>query len=50
MYSGDPATASGVTSAMVVSEMALAGPVTINRLDPNSAATMQGSMAAYRPY
>jgi hypothetical protein len=30
--------------------MALAGPVTIRRLEPNSAATMHGSSAAYRPY
>jgi hypothetical protein len=32
-----------------VSEIALAGPVTIRRLDPNSAAMMQGTIAAYKP-
>ncbi len=49
-YCGEPAAASGAINAIVVSEMALAGPVTIRRLDPNSAATMHGSMAAYSPY
>ena len=34
------------TSAMVVSEMALAGPVTIRRLEPNSAAITHGIIAA----
>ena len=50
MYCGEPTSARGAISAIVVNEMAFAGPVTISRLDPNSAATMQGSMAAYRPY
>ncbi len=30
--------------------MAFAGPATMRRLEPNSAATMQGTIAAYRPY
>ena len=30
--------------------MALAGPVTISRLEPKTAATMHGTIAAYRPY
>ena len=50
MYCGVPGTASGAISAIVVSEIALAGPVTISRLEPNSAATMHGSIAAYSPY
>lgn len=41
-----PTAASGATSAMVVSEMALAGPVTIRRLLPNSAAITHGIIAA----
>ncbi len=49
-YSGEPTAASGATSAIVVNEIALAGPVTIKRLAPNSAATMHGSIAAYNPY
>ena len=48
-YWGEPTGASGASKAMVVSAIALAGPVTISRLDPNSAATMQGSTAAANP-
>ncbi len=40
-----PGVASGASSARTVSEMALAGPVTISRLEPNRAATMHGTIA-----
>ena len=49
-YWPEPAAASGAISARVVSEIAFAGPVTIRRLEPNSAATMHGTIAEYRPY
>ena len=49
-YLADPSTASGTMRLIVISEIAFAGPVTINRLEPNSAAMRQGTMAEYRPY
>ena len=42
--------ANGVINAIVVREIAFAGPVTMRRLEPNSAAIKQGTIAAYRPY
>jgi hypothetical protein len=38
--------ARGAIKAIVVREIALAGPVTIKRLEPNKAAMMQGTIAA----
>ena len=49
-YSPDPGTASGATVANTNSETALVGPETACQDEPNSAATMAGTMAQYRPY
>src|SRR5690606_19257902 len=45
-----PAAASGASTAYSASELALVGPDMTWRLEPNSAATTQGTMAEYRPY
>ena len=50
MYSGEPTRASGASVATRASEFALVGPETTCQLEPNSAATMQGTTAVYRPY
>jgi hypothetical protein len=44
-----PPAASGTTRARVVSEIVLAGPVTIRRLLPNNAATVHVTIAACSP-
>jgi hypothetical protein len=45
-----PGSASGLSVASTTMEMAVVGPDTRCHDDPNSAATMAGTMAAYRPY
>ena len=49
-YAGDPGAASGPISPSTVNEIAFAGPVTISRLAPNSAAIRHGTIALYSPY
>ena len=49
-YSPDPGTASGATVANTNSETALVGPETACQDEPNSAATIAGTMAQYKPY
>ena len=50
MYSLLPAIASGVSIANKASDRALVGPDMTWRLEPNNAATTQGTMAVYKPY
>ena len=45
IYAGVPGIASGITRLMVISEIAFAGPVTINRLEPKIAAIKHGTIA-----
>src|SRR5690606_5841399 len=49
-YAGEPGAARGPTRPSTVSEIAFAGPVTIRRLAPKSAAITHGTIALYRPY
>ena len=50
MNSGEPGSASGLMAANTAMEMAVVGPETRCQLDPNNAAMIAGSMAAYSPY
>ena len=50
MYGALPGTASGVTIANTASEIVLVGPDTWCQDDPQSAATIAGTMALNRPY
>src|SRR3989338_1789926 len=50
MNSGEPGSAKGLMAANTAMEIAVVGPDTRCQLDPNSAAMMAGSIAAYRPY
>ena len=50
MNCGELGSAKGLMAANTAMEMAVVGPETRCQLDPNNAAMIAGSMAAYRPY
>ena len=50
MNSGEPGSAKGLMAANTAMEIAVVGPETRCQLDPNSAAMIAGTMAAYKPY
>ena len=48
-YSGEPASASGVSAANVMAAVAESAPTTRCRDEPNRAKTIAGRMSVYRP-